>query len=105
VSLVTTEDAAIYADTSNAYAHIKYRSQMRNPELPIATGVAALLILVALPAKFRVRNIALLALIVNCFFINLLSCINTLVWADHARDIAPVWCDISTCLVLACLSC
>jgi hypothetical protein len=40
----------------------------------------------------------LLAFIANFFFINLFSCISTLVWADHARDVAPIWCDISMCL-------
>jgi pheromone a factor receptor len=78
---------------------------MHNPELPITTGVAALLILLPLPAKLRLRNIALLVLIANCFFINLFSCINALLWADHARDVAPIWCDFSMCLLFACPSC
>ena len=63
--------------------------------LRIATGIAALVILVPLPAKIRAGNLALLTMIGNCFLINLIHCINAVVWVDHARDVAPVWCDIS----------
>ena len=63
--------------------------------LRIATGVAALVILVPLPTKIRVGNLALLTMIGNCFLINLIRCINVVVWVDHIRDVAPIWCDIS----------
>jgi pheromone a factor receptor len=67
---------------------------MHHPELLAAAGLASVLILIPLPAQVRVRNIALLVLIVGTFFINVISVVNTLVWAGNVRDVAPVWCDI-----------
>ena len=63
--------------------------------LRIATGVAALLILVPLPTKIRVGNLALLTMIGNGFLIDFIHSINAAVWVDHAHDVAPIWCDIS----------
>jgi pheromone a factor receptor len=67
---------------------------MRHPELLAAASLASVLILIPLPAQVRVRNVALLVLIVGTFFINLISLVNMLVWAGNVRDVAPVWCDI-----------
>ena len=67
---------------------------MRLPEFPAAASLASVLILIPLPTQIRVRNVALLVLIVGTFFINIVSVVNTLVWAGNARDVAPVWCDI-----------
>jgi pheromone a factor receptor len=67
---------------------------MRHPEFLAAAGLASVLILIPLPAQVRVHNVALLVLIVGTFFINVISIVNTLVWAGNVRDVAPVWCDI-----------
>jgi hypothetical protein len=79
------------------------RSSMRHPELPVAMAIAAALLLIPLPAHIRLRNIPLLVLIVSTFFMNLLYLVNSLVWAGNVRDVAPVWCDISTCSPLVLL--
>lgn len=67
---------------------------MRHPEIPVGAAIAALLILIPLPSQIRLRNIALIVLIINSFFANAILIVNSLLWAGHARDIAPVWCDI-----------
>ena len=67
---------------------------MRHPELPVSAAFAAVVILIPLPAQVRVRNVALQVLIVGTSFVNIISLVNTVVWAGNVRDIAPVWCDI-----------
>jgi hypothetical protein len=68
---------------------------MRHPEIPVGAAIAALLILIPLPSQIRARNVALIVLIIDNFIINIILIVNSLLWAGHARDIAPVWCDIS----------
>jgi Pheromone A receptor len=68
---------------------------MRDPGLPVALALAAVLILVPLPSQLRVRNVAVLIMITGTFLINVIYLVNTLLWAGNVRDVAPVWCDIS----------
>ena len=67
---------------------------MRHPELPVSAALAAVVILIPLPAQVRVRNVALQVLIVGTSFVNIISLVDTLVWAGNVRDVAPAWCDI-----------
>jgi pheromone a factor receptor len=67
---------------------------MRYSEIPVGAAIAALLILIPLPSQIRVRNVPLIVLITSTFIINIILIVNSLLWAGHARDIAPIWCDI-----------
>jgi hypothetical protein len=71
-----------------------FQPPMRHPEIPVGAAIAALLILIPLPSQIRVRNVALIVLITYTFIIDIILIVNSLLWAGHARDIAPVWCDI-----------
>jgi pheromone a factor receptor len=67
---------------------------MHHPEVPTASALAAVLILIPLPAQIRSGNVALIALSVGSFFISAIYLVNSLVWAENSLDVAPVWCDI-----------
>jgi pheromone a factor receptor len=67
---------------------------MHHPEVPTASALAAVLILIPLPAQIRSRNVALIALSIGSFFINVIFLVNSLVWAGTSLNVAPVWCDI-----------
>ena len=58
------------------------------------SAIAAVLMLIPLPAQLRAGNVALITLLVGSFFINVLYLVNSVVWAGNVRDVAPVWCDI-----------
>ena len=67
---------------------------MRSPALPITSGIVAGLLLVPLPAQFRVRSIPGLTLIIAHFLVCVTITVNAIVWAGNTRDVAPAWCDI-----------
>ena len=67
---------------------------MRYPEISAISAIAAVLMLIPLPAQLRAGNVALITLLVGSFFINMLYFVDSLVWAGNVRDVAPVWCDI-----------
>ena len=67
---------------------------MRYPEISATSAIAAVLMLIPLPAQLRAGNVALITLLVGSFLINVLYLVNSLVWAGNVRDVAPVWCDI-----------
>jgi len=68
---------------------------MQYPQLPVGAAIGAILVLVPLPAHLRVRNIAVLSMILFIFSTNVINVVNTLVWAGNVKDVAPIWCDIS----------
>ena len=70
------------------------QEQPMHPELPLASIVVALLVLLPLPAQLRARNIALITLLISTSILNIIYVINSLVWAENIRDTAPIWCDI-----------
>ena len=63
---------------------------------PAAAGVAALLVLVPLPALRRTSNVAVLVGTACVFLSCFIYFVNTIAWAGNVRDLSPVWCDIST---------
>ncbi|KXN83187.1 Pheromone B beta 1 receptor [Leucoagaricus sp. SymC.cos] len=73
---------------------------MRYPERPIFTFLAAVLVLIPLPWHWRARNIATVSLITWLFVVNVIYCINSIIWAGNVRNIAPAWCDITTKIVI-----
>jgi hypothetical protein len=69
-------------------------TQMRSPGLPAAATLAVVSLLVLLPTQIRVRNVAILSLLIYAALASLTCVVNTLVWAGNVRDVAPIWCDI-----------
>ena len=67
---------------------------MRYPEIPVASCIVAVLLLVPLPSQLRARNIAGLTILLSTILLSIINTVNALVWAGHYRDVAPVWCDI-----------
>jgi pheromone a factor receptor len=63
-------------------------------ELPLAAFGAALLVLFTSPLFWRTRNIPLLSAAAWLFIVNVVYGVNALVWSDHARDVATIYCDI-----------
>jgi hypothetical protein len=74
---------------------------MRYPALPITPGIVTGLLLVLLPAQFRVRNIPGLTLIIIHFLLGVTNTVNAFVWTGNTSDVAPAWCDIGQSLLRA----
>jgi hypothetical protein len=69
-------------------------------ELPFVAFGAALLVLLPSPLLWRTRNIPLLSSASWLFSLNVIYGVNILIWRDHARLVATVYCDISEVLLL-----
>ncbi|OCH88490.1 STE3-domain-containing protein [Obba rivulosa] len=68
--------------------------------MPIGAFIAAVLVLIPLPSHWRARNVATLAIIVWLFVLNVIYCVNTIVWRKTVLNYAPVWCDITTKIII-----
>ncbi|KAF8981163.1 GPCR fungal pheromone mating factor [Cyathus striatus] len=73
---------------------------MLHPELPIFAFLAATLVLVPLLWHWRAGNVAIVSMIAWLFAVDVIYGVNAIVWADNVVDHAPVWCDISTKIVV-----
>nr|CAA71964.1 pheromone receptor [Coprinopsis cinerea] len=73
---------------------------MKYPALPVFAILGALLVLIPLPWHWRARNVATLSIIAWLFVMNVIYAVNTIVWAGSIRDVAPVYCDIATKLII-----
>ncbi|ELU36720.1 STE3 domain-containing protein [Rhizoctonia solani AG-1 IA] len=69
------------------------------PAIPIANGVAIVLVLLPISWHWKARNIGTLLYIGWTVLGNLNWLINTIVWRGTWEDLAPRWCDICTCWV------
>ncbi|KAF9477438.1 fungal pheromone STE3G-protein-coupled receptor [Pholiota conissans] len=65
-------------------------------ELPIASFIAAAIVLVPLPWHWRARNVPTLSIIAWLFLSNVIYGVNAIIWANNVRIVVPVWCDITT---------
>ncbi|KAH9837844.1 putative fungal pheromone GPCR, STE3-type [Rhodofomes roseus] len=68
--------------------------------LPLGSFLAAVLVLVPLPAHIKARNLATVAIILWLSAVNLAQGINTVIWADNVEIKAVVWCDVVTRLFI-----
>ena len=66
-----------------------------SPYFEVALVLALVLFALTAPSHFSARNTGTILFICWGFLANLIILINKLVWSDHARNIAPIWCDIS----------
>nr|BDD37067.1 pheromone receptor [Rhizopogon roseolus] len=74
--------------------------RMQYPSLPAGAFIAAVLVLIPLPWHWRARNIGTLAIIAWLFIVNMIYGINAILWAGNVDNPAPVWCDITTKLII-----
>jgi pheromone a factor receptor len=65
-----------------------------SPAYEIVIVFGLLLLALSAPSHFRARNTGTILYICWTALGNLLALINKLIWHDHVRNIAPVWCDI-----------
>ena len=68
---------------------------MRYPEFPVGAFLAAVLVLIPLPAHWRSCNVATVSIIVWLFAMDVIYGVNTIVWDGNIRKHLFVWCDIS----------
>lgn len=68
---------------------------MRHPEYPLWCAISLVVVLLPAPWHWRSRNISTVCLIWWLSLYNIITLINTLLWADNYADKAPVWADIS----------
>ncbi|KAF8890813.1 pheromone A receptor-domain-containing protein [Gymnopilus junonius] len=73
---------------------------MQYPELPIFAFISAALVIIPLPWHWRARNIATIALMLWLFVVNVIYGVNTIIWAGNVNNPIPVWCDITTKIVV-----
>ncbi|EED83637.1 hypothetical STE3-type G-protein coupled receptor [Postia placenta Mad-698-R] len=64
--------------------------------LPLASFLAAVLVLLPLQWHWRARNIPTLSIIVWLFIVNLTHGVNAIVWYHNVEAQLVVWCDITT---------
>ncbi|KAK7680873.1 hypothetical protein QCA50_016183 [Cerrena zonata] len=69
---------------------------MFSAAFPVGTILAAILVLLPLPAHWRARNVATISLIGWLFFMNVIYAVNSLVWSNNSLPRLLVWCDITT---------
>ncbi|KAI0702603.1 STE3-domain-containing protein [Earliella scabrosa] len=70
-------------------------------ELPTVSFLCLGLLLLLSPVFLHSRNLAVISLVAWLVFCNLISGINAVVWAGNVHNHAPVWCDITTRVLLA----
>ncbi|KAK6987709.1 STE3-domain-containing protein [Favolaschia claudopus] len=71
-----------------------------HPELVPIAFIAAFSLFLALPCHWRARNVATLSAIFWLFIANIIFAVDSIIWGDSIRVIAPIWCDISTKLII-----
>lgn len=77
---------------------------MRYPVFPVGAFIAAVLVLIPLPAHWRSRNVATVSIIVWLFMLDVIYGVNTIVWDRNVQKHLFVWCDISKFTLLCCCS-
>jgi len=65
-----------------------------SPYHEIVVALGLVLLAMAAPSHIKARNTGTMLYIFWVFLANLLVLINRIIWNDHVRNIAPVWCDI-----------
>ncbi|KAF9017841.1 STE3-domain-containing protein [Hymenopellis radicata] len=70
------------------------------PEFPAIAFIAAATLLLPLPWHWRARNVSTLSLIFWLFLMNMIYGIDAIVWGNTAEELIPVWCDITTKLII-----
>ncbi|KAH9476601.1 Pheromone B beta 1 receptor [Psilocybe cubensis] len=73
---------------------------MHHPELPVFAFITAFLVLTPLIWHWRSGNVAVIAISLWLFVVDIIYGVNTIVWAGNVNDPMPVWCDITSKIVV-----
>lgn len=68
------------------------------PLFPVLSFLGFVLSIVPLSWHFQAWNSGTCAFMIWTGLVCLVTCINSIIWADNALNVAPVWCDICECL-------
>ncbi|KAK7435122.1 Pheromone B beta 1 receptor [Stygiomarasmius scandens] len=71
-----------------------------HPEFAPVAFIAAASLGLAVPWHWRARNVATLSIIAWLFVCNVIYGVDALIWSDNLRIVVPVWCDITTKLII-----
>lgn len=93
----------MYAYALQSYVHILTVPIMHDNIIVVLTSFAVLLIVLILasPAQWRVRNTGTLLNIGWLLAGNLVFLINAIIWRDNVANSVPVWCDICKPLAIS----
>ncbi|KAI0370946.1 STE3-domain-containing protein [Pilatotrama ljubarskyi] len=69
-------------------------------ELPAASILAAILVLLPTPWHWRAGNVATLSMIVWLFAVNVIYAVDSIIWSHTVAKVALVWCDITTKILI-----
>ena len=68
------------------------------PLVPIANFIGCILVLISLSkGMFQTWNVGACSFAFWTFVLNLEIGVNSIVWSNNTNNVAPVWCDISSC--------
>ncbi|KAF8597846.1 STE3-domain-containing protein [Ceratobasidium sp. AG-I] len=73
---------------------------MRDPAFPFFCALSIILVLLPLPWHVKVRNTGTLLYIGWTILGNLVFLVNSFVWSENLTNHAPIWCDISTKIII-----
>jgi pheromone a factor receptor len=71
------------------------------PYYEVIVALGLVLLALAAPEHFRARNTGTILYICWTALGTSIILINKLIWHDHVRNIAPIWCDISQSINLS----
>ncbi|KDR78094.1 hypothetical protein GALMADRAFT_118997 [Galerina marginata CBS 339.88] len=71
-----------------------------HPEFGPIAIIAATSLLLPLPWHWRAGNVATLSIIGWLFLSNVIFAVDALIWSDNINIVIPVWCDITTKLII-----
>ncbi|EIW57115.1 uncharacterized protein TRAVEDRAFT_105078, partial [Trametes versicolor FP-101664 SS1] len=69
-------------------------------ELPAASILAAILVLLPTPWHWRAGNVATLSMIAWLFAVNVIYAVDSIIWSHTVQRTAFVWCDITTKILI-----
>ncbi|KAI0056904.1 fungal pheromone STE3G-protein-coupled receptor [Artomyces pyxidatus] len=73
---------------------------MQYPYLPVGAFIGAALVIIPAPWHWKARNIPTLSLMGWLYVLNIIYGVNSILWAGNVNNPSPVWCDITTKLMI-----
>ncbi|KAF9555108.1 fungal pheromone STE3G-protein-coupled receptor [Agrocybe pediades] len=69
---------------------------MQYPFLPFFAFLSAVLVIIPFPWHWRAQNVSTMSIMFWLCIVNIISGVNTIVWAGNVNNPIPVWCDITS---------
>ncbi|KAI0060058.1 fungal pheromone STE3G-protein-coupled receptor [Artomyces pyxidatus] len=73
---------------------------MHHPEFPVVTILSAVFLLFPLPWHWSAGNVSMLSMIFWLFLSNIIYAVDSIVWAGNVNEVAVLWCDITTKIII-----